>query len=138
MLYYICQTNSLCQIQRGTAKYGSWKTARDHKLRFAVGLFWGLCFVNNCLSFFFDHKFVCPFICSFWLSLIIAIFNLFFSNDLTSFDHRVLDFCDKVWQWLATGQWFSPSTPVSSTNKNCPLRNKWNIAYVIQNKHVKT
>jgi hypothetical protein len=24
---------------------------------------------------------------------------------------------DKVWQWLATGQWFSPGTPVSSTNK---------------------
>jgi hypothetical protein len=25
--------------------------------------------------------------------------------------------CDKVCQWLATGQWFSPDTPVSSTNK---------------------
>jgi hypothetical protein len=25
--------------------------------------------------------------------------------------------CDKVWQWLATGLWFSPFTPVSSTNK---------------------
>ena len=25
--------------------------------------------------------------------------------------------CDKVCQWLATGLWFSPSTPVSSTNK---------------------
>jgi len=25
--------------------------------------------------------------------------------------------CDKVCQWLATGQWFSPSTPVSSTIK---------------------
>ena len=25
--------------------------------------------------------------------------------------------CDKVCQWHATGQWFSPSTPVSSTNK---------------------
>ena len=31
----------------------------------------------------------------------------------------VLDkmFCDKVCQWLATGRWFSPGTPVSSTNK---------------------
>ena len=31
----------------------------------------------------------------------------------------VLDttFCDKVCQWLAAGRWFSPSTPVSSTNK---------------------
>ena len=25
--------------------------------------------------------------------------------------------CHKVCQWLATGQWFSPGTPVSSTNK---------------------
>ena len=25
--------------------------------------------------------------------------------------------CDKVCQWLATGWWFSPSTPISSTNK---------------------
>ena len=25
--------------------------------------------------------------------------------------------CDKVCQWLATGQWFSPTTPVSSTNR---------------------
>jgi hypothetical protein len=24
---------------------------------------------------------------------------------------------DKVWQWLATGQWFSLGTPVSSANK---------------------
>jgi hypothetical protein len=27
------------------------------------------------------------------------------------------DMCDKVSHWLATGQWFSPGTPVSSTNK---------------------
>jgi hypothetical protein len=25
--------------------------------------------------------------------------------------------CDKVCQWLATGRWFSPGTPVSSTIK---------------------
>jgi hypothetical protein len=25
--------------------------------------------------------------------------------------------CNKVRQWLATGKWFSPGTPVSSTNK---------------------
>ena len=25
--------------------------------------------------------------------------------------------CDKVCQWLATGLWFSPGTPVSFTNK---------------------
>jgi hypothetical protein len=32
-----------------------------------------------------------------------------------SLDDTIL--CDKVCQWLATGQWFSPGTPVSSTNK---------------------
>jgi hypothetical protein len=26
--------------------------------------------------------------------------------------------CDKVYQWLAAGLWFSPGTPFSSTNKN--------------------
>jgi hypothetical protein len=31
---------------------------------------------------------------------------------------HVLDtLCDKVWQWLATGRWFTPGTPVSSTTK---------------------
>jgi hypothetical protein len=29
--------------------------------------------------------------------------------------HQTL--CDKVCQWFATGRWFSPDTPVSSTNK---------------------
>ena len=33
--------------------------------------------------------------------------------------YTVLDalLCDKVCQWLATGQWFSPGTLISSTNK---------------------
>ena len=30
---------------------------------------------------------------------------------------RCTTLCDKVCQWLATGQWFSPGPPVSSTNK---------------------
>ena len=30
---------------------------------------------------------------------------------------RCTTLCDKVCQWLATSQWFSPGTPVSSTNK---------------------
>jgi endogenous inhibitor of DNA gyrase (YacG/DUF329 family) len=30
---------------------------------------------------------------------------------------EVYKFCDKVCQWLATGRWFSPGHPVSSTNK---------------------
>ena len=37
---------------------------------------------------------------------------------------RVLNttLCYKVCQWLATGRWFSPGTPVSSTNKTDPSR----------------
>jgi len=37
-----------------------------------------------------------------------------------SYDRMVVGFttlCDKVCQWLATGRWFSPGTPVSSTNE---------------------
>ena len=30
---------------------------------------------------------------------------------------RCTTLCDKICQWLATGQWFSPGIPVSSTNK---------------------
>jgi hypothetical protein len=30
---------------------------------------------------------------------------------------RCTTLCDKVCQWLATGRWFSPGLPVSSTNK---------------------
>ena len=30
---------------------------------------------------------------------------------------EVYTLCDKVCQWLATGRWFSPGPPVSSTNK---------------------
>jgi hypothetical protein len=30
---------------------------------------------------------------------------------------RCTTLCDKVSQWLETGRWFSPGTPVSSTNK---------------------
>ena len=55
--------------------------------------------------------------------------------------------CDKVCQWLATGWWFSPGTPVSSTNKtdrhniteillkvalgtiNQPINQRWNSSY---------
>ena len=39
--------------------------------------------------------------------------------DRIAFRRCVLDttLCDKVWQWLATGRWFSLETSVSSTNK---------------------
>ena len=34
-----------------------------------------------------------------------------------SISERCTALCDKVCQWLATGLWFSPGPPVSSTNK---------------------
>ena len=34
--------------------------------------------------------------------------------------------CDQVCQWLATDRWFSPGTPVSSTNKT-NRHDNWNI-----------
>jgi hypothetical protein len=40
---------------------------------------------------------------------------------------RCTTLCDKVYQWLATGQWFSPGIPDSSTNKNWQPRYNWNI-----------
>ena len=40
---------------------------------------------------------------------------------------RCKTLCDKVCQWLATGQWFSPGTPVSSTNKT----DRHNIAQIL-------
>jgi hypothetical protein len=35
--------------------------------------------------------------------------------------------CDKECQWYVTGQWFSPDTPVSSTNKT----DRYNIAEIL-------
>jgi hypothetical protein len=40
-------------------------------------------------------------------------------SSIPNIENKSLDdstLCDKVCQWLATGQWFSPGTPVSSTN----------------------
>ena len=45
--------------------------------------------------------------------------NVVSSNPRIPLREGVLDTtcCDKVCQWLAAGRWFSPSIPVSSTNK---------------------
>jgi hypothetical protein len=40
---------------------------------------------------------------------------------------RCTTLCDEVCQWLATGQWFSPGPPVSSTNKT----DRHNIAEIL-------
>ena len=48
---------------------------------------------------------------------------------LILFMRGVLDttLCDKVCQWLTAGQWFSPGTPVTSTNKTDRHDYSWNI-----------
>jgi len=40
---------------------------------------------------------------------------------------RCATICDKVCQWLATGRWFSPGPPVSSTNKT----DRYDIAEIL-------
>jgi len=42
--------------------------------------------------------------------------------------------CDKFCQWLATGRWFSPCTPVSSTNKT----DRHDITEILKEKFVET
>jgi hypothetical protein len=44
---------------------------------------------------------------------------IYMSDDHNIHYRGVLDttLCDKVCRWLAAGQWFSPGTLVSSTNK---------------------
>ena len=37
--------------------------------------------------------------------------------NVNSKDTLIETLCDKVFQWLSAGRWFSPGTPVSSTNK---------------------
>ena len=64
-------------------------------------------------------------------------FNLhLIRQDIYQLDDTIL--CDKVFRWLATGRWFSPDTPVSSTNKNylhdvteVLLKVAWNILILI-------
>jgi hypothetical protein len=60
-----------------------------------------------------------PWSCGCW------IYNYLYNQCLSSLMLRVrisirarcTTLCDKVCQWLATGRWFSPGPPVSSTNK---------------------
>ena len=63
---------------------------------------------------------VCNYLCNQCLSLLMLWVRI-------SIRARCTTLCDKVCQWLATIRWFSPSPPVSSTNKNWPPRNNWNI-----------
>jgi hypothetical protein len=64
-----------------------------------IGIVYGVCrivikSVQQCTYFLFSVNLL-------WLSCIVAYFKL----------------CDKVCQWYAAYRWFSPGTPVYSTNK---------------------
>ena len=50
------------------------------------------------------------YLCNQWLSSLMLWVRI-------SIRARCATICDKVCQWLATGRWFSPGPPVSSTNK---------------------
>jgi hypothetical protein len=43
--------------------------------------------------------------------------------------------CDKICQWLAAGRWFSPGTPVSSTNKTDHCMRICNLRMVLSPVH---
>ena len=63
-----------------------------------------------------------PVVIVWWLDLQLPMLSVSITNNVwvrTSFRRDVLDtiLCDKVCQWLEAGRWFSPGTPVSSTNK---------------------
>ena len=77
-------------------------------------IFWPLC----CLFFFDLRALITPLVSSNSSYITISCFCITLSSEPCSW-RGVLDttLCDKVCQWLATGRWFSPSTPVSSTNK---------------------
>jgi len=40
---------------------------------------------------------------------------------------RSTTLCDKAFQWIVAGQWFSAGPPETSTNKTEPLRYNWHI-----------
>ena len=67
-------------------------------------------------------NFLCSVFCRslflFFFHLLLAIVLFVLLRCTVSSWRSVLDtaLCDKVCQWLATGRWFSPGTPVSSTN----------------------
>jgi hypothetical protein len=77
-----------------------------------------VCFVGRCSSlctFSFAHCVICP------SSIFRFLFFLWYHQTvyLSRSCWGVLDttLCDQVCQWLATGRWISPGTPVFSTNR---------------------
>ena len=78
---------------------------------------------------FFEHKFqelYMKYSMSLWAVVIACLLDLYLCNRCQSplmlwvrilLRARCITLCDKVCQWLATGRWSSPGTPVPSSNK---------------------
>jgi hypothetical protein len=49
--------------------------------------------------------------------MVMIVWYLAFHLSVQSVTNVLDETCDQVCQWFVTGRWFSPGTPVSSTNK---------------------
>ena len=49
------------------------------------------------------------------------------TNVVSSIRARCITLCDEVCEWLSAGRWFSPGTPVSSTNQT----NRYDITEIL-------
>ena len=82
---------------------------------------------RTCFYYFVIYEFLWYFFCMREFVIIIQVsswqYNYLCNQCLSplmlwvSIRARCTTLCDKVCQWLATGQWFSPGSLVSSTNK---------------------
>ena len=77
---------------------------------------------HHCLNFLFIIRQSFTGVVIVWqLDLQLPMQSVFITTNVVSLNPAYGDVyaikCDKVCQWLAAGWWFSPGTPVSSTNK---------------------
>jgi hypothetical protein len=81
---------------------------------------------NTKTCFRFTHVSLCSLRGPWWQRLYGSWIYNYLCNQCTSplmlwvrisISTRCTTLCDKVYQWLATGRWFSPGPSVSSTNK---------------------
>ena len=87
-----------------------------------------ICWASDSLSFdkgqswsWSDGSWIYNYLCNQCLSSLMLWFRIPLRRGV-----RDTTICDKVSQWLAICRWFSPSTPVSSTNKT-DRHDNWNI-----------
>ena len=104
------RTDSRTLVYHNTSrlKDGRIKTYKPHSVPFPV-----LTFVCREIQIFFLHSVpIYKYLCNQCLSPLTLWVQIPLSKGVVD-----TTLCDKVCQWLATGQWFSPGTSVSSINK---------------------